>query len=1034
MKNTSFTDFFIHHPIFSWVINIVLLLLGGVAFFQLSTRQYPLTEGTQITIKTNIDLSTKVMEAQVTRLLEDTMASIQGIENIESETQKGESKIRLFFNGRSLDAAAADVREAVSRSQSKLPQEAEPVVTKGDVDAPSVMELALTGKDVPLEELFYTAEHTLKNLLESINGVATVEVSGGSDLRMDIILDPLKMGAYQVTASDVTRALKSHNFQRSAGRVISKDSEFILTTQACLKTPKEFEDIVVNKQADRLIRLSDIAKVNICPSGEDVKVSYNGKPAVSLTIRPQSNANPIEISKEVKKRIGSLDKTLPQGAQVHVAMDRATFIQESVNQVYKALFEAVFLVLLVILFFLRSFKASLIPLITIPISLIGTFFIMYTLGFTINVLSLLALVLAIGLVVDDAIVVLENIYRYIEQGKRPFQAAILGAREIRFSVIAMTLTLAAVYAPIAITPGLVGKVFKEFALTLAGAVIVSGFTALTLSPPMCARLLRPHAHAHKSTGITFGLSQKIEHMLSLCEVKYKSIISSLLGNKSYTRAVVFFALLFSLSSGLWGWYGLKKELSPTIDEGRLSVRFYAPPSRNLSYMSKRAPQIEGVLKTEPNFSTRLLTLQIMPESFAQMMLKPWGERYTSCQDIVKTLNEKMLTIQGLDGRAGCPSGSIISSRESQYPLSFRILTHRSEKELQKIGRIIRKELKKFPGIDQVDNTEIAQQSEYEIKVNRDRASQLGIDPDEVADTLQTLVRGSNIGRFEKSDKTYPVHVWVNEGSRNSLDQISSLFVKGRSQDNQQIMVPLREIISFEQTQGDPVINHYMKKRAYDIMASLKPGYSLGQTYLDFKKYIDPVLPQDYTLDPSGDLKRYFDERGSMYLIFGLAVLFIFLVMAAQFESLRDPIIIMLTVPLALGGGLISLSFLKVGSINVYSQIGLITLIGLITKHGILIVDFANQRKKQGLSVYEAIVEACQLRLRPILMTTFAMVLGSIPLALASGPGSEARQQIGMVIVGGMTVGTLFTLFVIPIIYKLIAKSHTDSGEETFISE
>jgi multidrug efflux pump len=1027
MSQKSFTDFFVSHPVFAWVANIILVLLGVTTFFQLTVRQFPATEGSVITVRTNMDASSKVMESQVTKPLEDAFASIQGLDGMESETQKDETKVTLSFQGRSLDAASADIRDILSRI--KLPDEAQTIVTKGDVDAAAVMELVLYGDKVPISELYNTAETSLKSLLESTPGVATVEISGGSDLRMNIELDPVKMAAYSITPSDVVMALKRHNLQKSAGRIVTSEQEFVLTTQACLRTPKEFGDIAVSHKDDKTVRLADIGSSNICPAEEQVKVLYNGNPAVSLTIRPQSGASPVEISKEVRDRISKAINNLPTGAVVDVAMDKALYIKDSIRQVYQTLIEAVVLVLLVILFFLRSVRASLVPLVTIPLSLVTTFFIMYVLGFSINTLSLLALVLAIGLVVDDAIVVLENIYRYMEEGKSPLQATLLGAREIRFSVIAMTLTLAAVYAPIAVAPGLIGKVFKEFALTLAGAVIVSGFVALTLSPLMCSRLVR----AHTVSGPLWvqKISNTIEKWLNNCERFYLKILDIALSHK---MVMISAAIGFSFITGLVGVYGLRKELAPPSDEGLLMVKFIAPPSKNLNYISNRAVQMDALLKQVPEATNRLLTLQTMRESFSQSVLTPWEKRQRSCRDIAMSLRSVLKNVQGMDGYARCPSSSIIANRgggSGQVSMSFRILTNRPEEELNRVGRLVTSKLRRFPGIEYLDPSEVAQQPEYSVKVDRQKIAQLGIDPEEVAETLRILVRGTDVGRFEMNGKMYPVRVWMAQEARQSLEDISSVFLRGQMSrlDKKASMIPLREVISFEQKMMDPVINHYMKRRSYDVVASLKPGYGLADVYLKFKDSIRPLIPTDYEIEPAGELKRYFQEQGAIYLVFGLSILFIFLIMAAQFESFRAPLIIMLSVPLALGGATVSLLFAKNGSFNVYSQIGFVTLVGLITKHGILLVDFANQQVKAGMTLDHAMREACKLRLRPILMTTLAMVLGAIPLMIATGAGSEGRRQIGTVIVGGMTWGTLLTLFVVPVVYILLMRQRKQENRE-----
>jgi multidrug efflux pump len=1022
-KQTSFTDFFIHRPVFSWVVNIIVVLLGLTAFFQISTRQYPLTESTLISVRTMMDASGKIVEQQITKPLEDALSALQGLESMTSSTQKNESKIYLTFRNRGIDGAAADVRDIVGKTKSKLPDEAEVEISKGNVDSPAIIEIAVTGKDVALVDLYYAADSILKSEMESISGVSTVEVSGGSELQMNIVLDPIKMASYSITANDVTQALRNQNFQKSAGQIKELDREFTLTTQARLKTPADFRNIVVGKNEDRLVRISDIGAVNIEPKEEQMLIYYNSEPAVSLTIRAQANANPIEISKEVKNRLANREKNLPKGSSVHIAMDKSIFIQDSINQVYRALFEAVALVLLVVVIFLRSLKASLVPLVTIPIALIGAFFLMYLMGFTINVLSLLALVLAIGLVVDDAIIVLENIYRYMERGMGAFQAAILGTREIQFSIIATTITLAAVYAPIAIAPGVIGKVFKEFALTLAGAVILSGFTALTLSPVMCSRLLKNHTGHHGpdadiQPGLLSSASRFIERVFIRCEESYMRGVRSSLRKKSI---ILIFSALFSLVSGLSGFLLLKKELSPVMDEGLVSGRFSPAPSMNLNYIKKRANQIDNVLKSKPDLLNRLMTIQSGDHSLTKSMLKPWSERLEPCADIVSKINNESQNILGLQYRARCVNSSLLSSSDSQFPLSFKILTHKSAEDLIKMGRMVRRELKRWPGIVRLDESETIQQDEYEITINRDRIGQLGIDPDEISRTLSTLVRGSNIGSFEKDDRICPVHVWISGVSRSSIEGISSIFIRGKNADQRDVMVPLSEIISISMKKGDPSIEHSMKNRSFSIEAALDPSASLADTYLSFKANIEKNLPPEYSLEPSGELESYFKEQGSIYLIFGLAIIFIFLVMAAQFESVRDPLIILISVPLALGGALLSLFFFKAGSINVYSQIGLITLIGLITKHGILLVDFANQSKSKGIDRTVAILDSCKLRLRPILMTTFAMVLGAIPLATATGAGSEARRQIGVVIVGGMGIGTLFTLFVVPVLYVTFSK-------------
>jgi multidrug efflux pump len=1024
----SFTDFFITHPVFSWVVNILIVLLGITAYHQLSTRQYPVTSGTQISVRTNMEAPSKVMEFQVTKIIEQALASVQGLETMTSVTEKDESLIKLTFSGRSLDAAASDVREIISRIQDKLPDGIFPMVTKGDVNAAAIMQLALTGEEnVSLTELYHIAEHDLSGSINNVAGVASVEVFGGSDYQMNITLDPLKMSSYQVTPMDVTTAIRKHNFQLPSGRLMEEEQEISLITQASLKTPKEFSEIIVAKQEDRVIRIADIGSVNIASADEDNRVFFNGERAVSLSIRPQGDANPIDISKEVRARIETLQKTFPKGVTIHVATDKSLFIKDSIDQVYSAILEAIVLVIGVVFFFLRSYSAAFIPLITIPISLIGSFFIMYTLGFTINVLSLLALVLAIGLVVDDAIVVLENIYRVMEKGTSAFQAAILGTREIRFSVIAMTLTLAAVYAPIAMAPGLVGKVFKEFALTLASAVIISGIVALTLSPMMCAYILKPHK---ATSSKLFGpINRAIDWILMQSETLYMKGIRFSFQHKTI---ILLFALAFT---GLMGsmmvtrnkTWGLKKELAPRSDEGRLYIDFSALPSKTLGYVSKRIPQIDQLLQDIPEIKNRLIVMQSRQSSSSESTLIPWKDRKRSCRDIRNDLLPKLEEIRGLYGSPFCPSSSIIEQGSgSTSSLDFKLLSNASAEEILKVGKKVKRLLREQPFIERVDPSETAQVPETEMTFNRERLGQLGIDPKDLAEVLQVFVKGMSITRFEKEGRMFPVRVRLNEQFRRSIEDVAQLSVKGvirqPGKNAREVMIPIRELISFEQKQSDPSISHSMKKRSFGISAELKPGESLGDSFLLFREKAEKILPLGYEIEPSGDLKRFFKESSTIYGVFALAVLFIFLVIAAQFESFMAPFIIIFSVPMAVGGAILTLYFLPGASLNIYSQIGLITLVGLITKHGILLVDFANQQRALGLQSVEAIQEACRLRLRPILMTTLAMVLGALPLATATGAGSEARRQIGAVIVGGMSLGTLFTLFIVPIMYVVLSRN------------
>ncbi|BDB96257.1 efflux RND transporter permease subunit [Candidatus Hydrogenosomobacter endosymbioticus] len=1031
----AFTDFFIKRPIFAWVVNVMLIIMGLVALTQLSIRQYPRIENPVITITTGWSgASVSAIESQVTRPLEDIFSSLEGLDHITSDSDPEQSKIKLYFTNRSADAALSEIIERLNKNSRVLPEETDkPTITKADADANPIMKIALTGEGFSTAELYDMADRSIKNSFETVAGVATVDIAGGSGFQMNLTLDPVKMEAYKITAIEVLDALKRYNLQQKpAGKLTAKEQEFILTTRSCLNNPQAFNDMIISERKSGVVKVSDIGSASVCPEEEKYMVTFNGKPGVVFNIIPQPQSNPIEISKEIRKRVSDIQSGLPSGVELSVAIDRTIFIEKSINQVYRAIWEAIALVLVVILVFLCSARASIIPMITIPISLVATLFVMFLMGFTINILSLLALVLAIGLVVDDAIVVMENVYRHIERGLSPMDAAIVGCREIRFSVIAMTLTLAAVYAPIAYAPGLMARVFREFALTLAASVIISGFAALTLSPAMCARLLKSHAGegavSEEFAGygwVSYFLkyldvaAEKTRAFLARVDLVYTRYVNSALDNSSTVLSVagVFFCISIFLAM-----FHIKKEFSPAEDQGIVQGVFSSAPATNLKYLTKYNAKIDEIFAAEPEVGNRVIISQTNDESYIVSTLSPWENRSRKCRDILPNLRTKLWDLVGISSRVGCPSYSM-KGGGAEKPLSFLLLTNKSYQELEKVGLdIMEKIIAKQDGVDRhtLDPARLATVPEYIIiPKNMEYAHELGIDPDTIARTLQILIRGSNATKFEKENKMYPVHIWIGEQFRKSPSDILQLSVKGYKKRNEEVMIPLKNIIDIEQKESQPSIAHYEKKRSFPIRAGLIYGYGIGSVYADVKQKIEAELPAGYSIEPIDDLKTFLNENRNIYVIFGLSLVFIFLVLAAQFESLVAPFIILMSVPLAVGGAMMTLSLMPTGSLNIYSQIGLITLIGLIAKHGILLTDFANRaQEERGVSRRDAILEACHLRLRPILMTTFAMMLGALPLALASGAGSESRRQIGAVIVGGMGIGTLFTLFVVPVVYML----------------
>lgn len=1027
----SFTEQFIRRPVLAWVLNIVLIMLGLVAWQQLSVRQYPQIEQPVITVMTQFDgAGPEIVEAQITRPLEEALSGLEGLDFMMSTSESEQSKVKLFFKStRSLDAASADVRDRLARV-STLPDDAQdPRIRKADADAEPIIYMALYGDKFSVIELNDYATRYLESDLEAIQGVANVDVNGGAGYEMHIILDTIRMASYGITARDVAEALKHQNLKKPAGRLAGEEREYLVTTTANLSKPKQFNDLVLAERDGYVVRLSDVGNTSLSADDKRFKVRYNGKTAVMLGVVAQSKANPIDISKAVQKKLVEIRSNLPAGMFIDIANDRSIFVERSIQQVYSSIWEATLLVVLVIFVFLRSFRASFIPLVTIPISLIGGFFVLYILGFTINILTLLAMVLAIGLVVDDAIVVLENIYRYVEEGMDPFKAAIKGTKEIQFSVIAMTLTLAAVYTPIALVPGTTGKLFTEFALTLAGSVLISGFVALTLSPMMCSRLLK--SHLTHQTKETHGMMKWIHvvddflgNALNTIDTVYESTLKLVLNYR-------FWVLGGGLFVGLVGYFlvirVIPSELAPREDQGILKTLATSPFGATINYLDRYVGQMEKILADVSEIEKRLTVIQAGDESYSINLLYPWEKRKDRCDDLIPPIREKLEEVAGLRIWARCPSKSLMGGA-SERPLDIVVQTNHSWKQLIDVASSIRLLMKKHPGVrDDLDWDLSAEGQEFVVNIDRNRAAALGVDPDSIAMTLDILISGRRSTMFERESKQYPVRVWVKEMHRRDPKDILALYVRG-SKNGKETMVPLADLVKIEERFSNPEISRFSGMRAVTISAGLNSGYGLGDVYSELKAGIRKILPQGFYITEAGELRRYLEEGKSIFLIFSLAIAFIFLVLAAQFESFVDPFVIMLSVPLALAGAVITLWIIPAGTINIYSQIGLVTLIGLITKHGILMVDFANNLQDEGRSVLEAIIEACKLRLRPILMTTFAMVLGAIPLALAVGAGSEARRQIGWVIVGGMSIGTVFTLFVIPVVYSLLSR-HTLKNKE-----
>ncbi len=1009
------SDISIRRPVLATVMSLLIILIGLIAFDRLPVREYPNIDAPVVSVRTVYPgASAEVMESQITKPLEDSLSGIEGIRTIKSVSREEVSQITVeFVQSRDPEAAANDARDRVARVRGALPNEAQdPVVAKIEADAQAIIWLAFSSAtQTPLEITDY-ADRVVADQLKTLPGVASVIVGGGRRYAMRLWLDPSRMASLGVTVQDVEAALRSQNTELPSGRIESQMREFSVLAKTDLRTPEEFERVIIRNSGGVLVRLADIGRAEI--GAEDARniVRVNGRAAVGLGIVKQSTANTLEVARAIKAEVPRLEAALPEGMQLKVAFDSSIFIEKSIDAVYTTMLEAMVLVVGVIFLFLRNWRATLIPFVTIPVSLIGAFIFLSAMGFTINVLTLLGLVLAIGLVVDDAIVMLENIYRHIEEGMPPYEAALKGSKEIGFAVLAMTLTLAAVFAPLAFAEGNTGKLFTEFALTVAGAVLVSGFVALTLTPMMASRILR-HETRHSAL---FNLGERV----------LKGI------NTAYTRGVtrvvkhpliitLVFVLVAVAAFGLLK--SLKSELAPTEDRGFFIGFMLAPEGSTLEYTDQYARQLEGMYQGVPEVNTAFVVVapglerpNPVNSALSFVMLKPWEERSRSQMAITEGLGPQMF--MGMPGVLAFPINPPSLGQSFRNPPLQFVVQAPSYAELDTAVEALMTKVRAYPGLLNADSDLKLNKPQLKVDINRDKAAQMGVGIDTIGRTLETLLGGRDVTRFKQAGEQYDVILQLDPAARATPQDLTALYVRGSGGS----LTPLSNLVAITETVAPKELNHFNRQRAALISANIAPGYTLGEALTFMDQAARETLPKSTHTALDGQSREFGESGQTLVITFALALIVIYLVLAAQFESFISPFIIMLTVPLAATGALLALK-LTGATLNVYSQIGLVMLVGLITKHGILIVEFANQLHERGKTKVEAVIEAASLRLRPILMTTAAMVLGAVPLAIASGAGAESRSPIGWVIVGGLLLGTLLTLFVIPVAYTLLTRDH-----------
>jgi multidrug efflux pump len=1006
-----FTDIFIRRPVLATVVSLLILLVGLASAFNLPVRQFPELTNTKITIITAYPgANADTIRGFITTPLLQAVASAEGIDTLTSSSQQNISKIELNLRlDANADRAVSDVLSKIQQVKAILPRESQDsIVTRQTGDPVALMYMSFNSPVMTSSQIADYLTRVVQPRLQTVNGVASAQVFGGQTFAMRIWLNPDKMASLGITPLDVRTALAANNFITAAGQVKGDFVQTTINARTSLDSPAAFGKLVVATRGDALIRLEEIAVVELGPESADASSAFDGQKAVFVGIFANPTANPLTVIADVRKAFPDMQRQLPAGLEAAIAYDATKFIEASIREVALTLFEAAAIVIAVIFLFLGNVRATLIPIVTIPLSLIGVMLALLALGYSINLLTLLALVLAIGLVVDDAIVVVENIHRHIEAGMQPFDAALKGAREIAVPVISMTITLAAVYAPIGFVSGLTGILFREFAFTLAGAVIVSGIIALTLSPMMASKLLKPHEGSGR-------LGRLIDRVFAAIRRRYERRLGRTLSRRPVTLLVlgsvmVATAIMYTTT---------QRELAPQEDQGILFSIVKAPQAANIDYLEQATAQLGKVFETVPekDHVFAINGLFDVHQAFVGILFKPWDERKRTQKEILGSLqgpvskiaNAQVFTfpLPSLPGNMGGPPVQFVIKTTADYTQLAQVLA-KVQEDAQKSGLFL------FTDSDLKFET-----PQIELKIDHDKANRLGITMQEIGGSLATLLGGNFVNRFNLHGRSYQVIPQVPRDYRLTEEWLKRYHVRTSAG----ALVPLSSIISVEKSVQPNALTTFQQLSSATLSGVPFPGRSVGEALDLLKTLAAKHLPAGFTYDFQGESRQYVHEGNTLVLTFVFALIIIYLVLAAQYESFRDPFIILIALPTAMFGALIPMNF-GLASVNIYTQIGLVTLIGLISKHGILMVDYANHlQENEGLSRREAIHRAAGIRLRPILMTTAAMVVGMVPLLTAHGAGAASRFAIGLVIAAGMTIGTLFTLFVTPVVYTYVARDH-----------
>jgi multidrug efflux pump len=1012
----AFTDLFIRRPVLATVVSLLILLIGGVAGLKLQIRQFPQTSNTAITITTTYPgADADVIKGFVTTPIEQAVASTDGIDTLVSTSQQNVSTITLNLRlDANPDRAMSDTLSKVNQARRVLPKDVnDPVIVKQTGQGTALMYLSFNSNVMSSSQITDYLIRVVQAQLQTVDGVANAQILGGQTFAMRIWLDPTRMAARGVTPNDVSRALAANNFISAAGEVKSDYTQISVDAQTSLESAQAFGKLVIAAHGDALARLGDVATIDLGPQSSDASVTFDGQKAVVIGIYGTTEANPLTVIDGVRAVLPGVEARLPAGLSTAIAYDSTEFIRSSIREVAKTLIAAALIVIAIIFLFIGNIRSTIIPIVTIPLSLIGVMMALLALGYSINLLTLLALVLAIGLVVDDAIVVVENIHRHIEDGMTPFDASIRGAHEIALPVVAMTITLAAVYAPIGFVSGVTGALFREFAFTLAGSVIVSGFLALTLSPMMCSKLLR---HETGSAG-RFGAF--VDRTFEGLRRAYQRRLSSSLNFRALTLLVLVGVLAMT---GVM-YLSTPRELAPEEDQGFLIGVTKTPQLANRDYMEHATQRLHDEVKSVPEVEHAFMVngYPNVRAGFAGMILKPWDQRTRSQKQVLAVLGPKFLDVPEAQVQAFAPPS--LPGSTGGAPMQFVIRTTDDYPTLADVAAKMQQAAREsglflFTDVDLKFDT-----PEYVVSIDADKANRIGVSLADVGAALATMLGGNYVNLFSLQGRSYQVIPQAPRAFRLSPEWLTRYQLRTSNGE----LAPLSAVATVTEKVQPNGLTSFQQLNSATLSGVPFPGRTLGEA-LDFlKSKSAEVFPAGYSYDFQGDSRQLEQEGNALIYVFAFALIVIYLVLSAQYESFRDPFIILVALPTALFGALLPLNIggvMGFATINIYSQIGLVTLIGLIAKHGILMVDFANNlQETQGLSRRDAIVEAASIRLRPILMTTAAMVVGMVPLIMATGAGAQSRFAIGLTIFFGMAIGTTFTLFVTPMVYTFLARDH-----------